>query len=288
MDVLILHGMYDETIAFLDAYRKLRPDGKVYCGLDMNSAWMKNILWGSEKVQKFATQCDIIATSCTSLRDELNINSDVNFPCRFISNAFFNSKNTPISVSVGKKSNTILTVGRIGTAQKNNQELMIAFANIEHYIPKWTLKLVGSVESSFDSFIDEYFEYYPHLRERVIFTGAIYEKQKLYAEYEKAKIFVLTSQFEGGTPNVYAEALCHGCSFITSKIDAANDITNFGILGEIYNVGETTDLAVKLLERCMKLENTLDDTYIQKALAYGERWFSWERNGKKLAFSLFL
>jgi hypothetical protein len=35
MDTLILHGIYNETKDHLNTYRKLRPDGKVYCGLDM-------------------------------------------------------------------------------------------------------------------------------------------------------------------------------------------------------------------------------------------------------------
>jgi hypothetical protein len=49
--------------------------------------------------------------------------------------------------------------------------------------------------------------------ERVAFTGAITDKAELYSEYAKAKIFALTSTLEGVTPNVYAEALFHGCMF---------------------------------------------------------------------------
>ena len=67
MDILILHGMYSETLMYLEEYRKLRPDGKVYCGLDMNSLWMAKINWSHPGVRRFAKQCDLIATSCKSL-----------------------------------------------------------------------------------------------------------------------------------------------------------------------------------------------------------------------------
>lgn len=286
MDILILHGMYDETIPFLERYRALRPDGKVYCGLDMNSGWMQNIQWDSDQVQKFANQCDLIATASSALRDALNANPRVNFPCRFIPYGFFDPNHRQIKVDIQKKTNTIITVGRIGSRQKNNQELMVAFSQIAHYIPEWNLKIIGTIEPSFQSFIDEYYTIFPQLRERVIFTGPIYDKEKLYDEYAKAKIFALTSMFEGGTPNVYAEALFHGCWFLTSEIDAANDITKHGELGETYKVGETLDLSIKLMQACMKLQVSKDNTHIQKCVAYADKEFSWERNGKKLTYAL--
>jgi hypothetical protein len=92
MDILILHGMCPETQIYLNEYRKLRPDGKVYCVLDMNSIWMAKINWSHPDVRRFAKQCDLIATSCKSLRDEFNRRYTVNFPCRYFPNGFYNPK----------------------------------------------------------------------------------------------------------------------------------------------------------------------------------------------------
>jgi glycosyltransferase involved in cell wall biosynthesis len=86
---------------------------------------------------------------------------------------------------------------------------MAAFAKVSDVLPNWTLRLVGTIEADFQTFINEYFRRWPSLKKRVIFTGQITDKQKLYEEYRAAKIFALTSTFEG-FPNVYAEALAHG------------------------------------------------------------------------------
>lgn len=56
-------------------------------------------------------------------------------------------------------------------------------------------------------------------------------------------IFALTSDIEGGTPNVAAEAFFGGCYIITSAIDAAEDMTMGGHYGDIYPIGDIDALA---------------------------------------------
>lgn len=286
MDVLILHGMYEQTIDFLDAYRKLRPDGKVYCGLDMNSYWMGRIPWGSERCKRFASQRDLIATSCKSLRDALNRNPEVHFPCRWFTNGFLNPTGITVIADSEQKENVILTVGRIGTPQKNNAELLVAFAKASRSLSGWSVRLVGAIEPDFKPFIDDYFTQRPDLKNRVIFTGPISDKNELYAEYKRAKVFALTSQLEG-FPNVYAEALFHGCKFITSDIDAADDITNFGELGIKYKLGDIDALSSALVKICSNSYKRAFEKHIPKALEYAARYFDWNRNAKKLAYMLF-
>lgn len=286
MDALILHGMYNETVGYLNAYRKLRPDGKVYCGLDMNSYWMGQISWDSNAATTFAGQCDVVATSCRTLRDELNRNPKVHFPCRWMPNGFFNATNTPVTADADSKSNIILTVGRIGLAVKNNGELLLAFAHVSKALKWWKLRLVGPIEPEFKPFIEQYFEAFPHLRDRVIFTGAVTDKAELYREYARAKLFAFTSQSEGG-PNVYAEALFHGCMFVTSDIDAADDITNFGALGLKYKRGDVDGLASALVKLASNADTAAFQKHIPKALDYANRYYDCRRNAKKLAYMLY-
>jgi len=287
MDVLILHGMYLQTLDYLDAYRCLRPDGKVYCGLDMNSSWMENINWDYRGVHQFAAQCDVVATSCSSLRDALNRNPETNFACHWLPNGFYNAGNLAVVADPDVKKNVILTVGRIGTEQKNNAELLISFARASAILEGWTLRLVGTVEKEFEPVIEQFFKKRPDLRERVIFTGPIMDKAELYAEYAKANIFVLTSLFEGGTPNVYAEALAHGCRFVTSNIDAADDITNHGALGITYHHGEYDALALAFVKLAQESGREATRRHIQQTQAYARKHFDWNRNAKKLAYMLY-
>jgi len=287
MDTLMLHGMYEQTIGYLDAYRKLRPDGKVFCGLDMNSYWMRNIQWSSAAARNFATQCDVIATSCRPLRDALNRKTSVHFPCHWFPNGFYNPTGVEVIADPEQKENTIMTVGRIGTPDKNNAELLVAFARVSNALPGWSLRLVGPVETKFQPLIEHYFSERPDLEDRVVFTGAIMNKGELYKEYAKGKVFALTSPSEGGTPNVYAEALFHGCMFITSDIDGADDITNFGELGIVYKLGDIDALSSALVKMCSNANKTALQKHIPKALAYATKYYDWNRNAKKLAYMLY-
>jgi glycosyltransferase involved in cell wall biosynthesis len=286
IDILILHGLYPQTIPYLNRYRMLRPDGIVYCGLDMSSYWMGEIKWGSQSVREFSGKCDVIATSCRSLRDALNNNRDVNFACRWLSNGFYNPTGIPVIADSERKENIILTVGRIGSAPKNNQELLAAFAEASDALNGWSVRFVGPIEPEFQASVNEYFSRYPHLKERVIFTGAITDKTELYNEYARAKIFALTSLSEG-FPNVFAEALFHGCMFVTSDIDAANDITNYGELGAIYKSRDIKGLAKTLVKICSAADKQGMSTHIPKALAYAASYYDWKRNARKLAYMLF-
>ncbi len=286
IDVLILHGMYGETIAYLDEYRKLRPDGKVYCGLDMNSHNLSRIDFSNVSILKFLKQCDVVATSSKYVRDMLNDIIEVNTPCYYLPNGFSNLLNLNINVDVKLKENVILTVGRIGTEQKNNMELLVAFAKVAHLIPDWSVRLVGTIEEGFKPRIEDFFEKFPNLIDRVIFTGAIMDKQMLYDEYAKAKCFALTSTFEGGTPNVYAEALNHGCMFITSDIDAADELTNYGELGYVYELGKVNELSECILDMSRNSSMEYFEEHIVKALAYANENYDWRKNAKKLAIML--
>jgi glycosyltransferase involved in cell wall biosynthesis len=287
MDILILYGMYKQSTGYLEAYRLLRPDGKVYCALDMNTFWFKNVDWDEEPVKLFAQQCDLMATSCRAMRDELNRFPKFRFPCRWLPNGFYNPTGLKITASAEYKENTILMVGRVGDGQKNNEELMTAFALAADELSHWTLKFVGPIDPQIQPFINQYFLDYPDLKKRVIFTGAITDKTKLYDEYARAKIFALSSRTESGTPNVYAEALFHGCMFVTSDIDAAKDITNNGQLGEEYKRGDAKGLADALIKVCSGADETAFREHIPKALAYAVRYYDWKRIAKKLAFMLF-
>jgi glycosyltransferase involved in cell wall biosynthesis len=287
MDVLMLYGMYAQSLGYLDAYRVARPDGRVYCGLDMNTHWMKNIDWDEAPIKQFAQQCDIIATSCRTMRDMLNRFTKFHFPCRWLPNGFYNPTGLKITATPEYKKNTILMVGRVGDGQKNNEELMIAFAGVSNLLTDWSLRFVGPIDPRIQPFMDWYFSQHPQLKERVIFTGPITDKAKLYDEYAKAKVFALSSRTESGTPNVYAEALFHGCMFVTSDIDAADDITKYGELGAVYTRGDSKGLAEALVKVCSNADEQAFKVHIPKALDYAAKCYDWNRNVKKLAYMLF-
>jgi glycosyltransferase involved in cell wall biosynthesis len=225
LDVLILRGPYSTYFDFLNLYRQLRPDGKVYIALDANSYWMDQIDWQAADFQLFLSQCDVIATSSRVMQQYLSAKWP--FKIEYIPNGFYNFEDVDLQVDFAKKNNTILTVGRIGTRQKNNQLLLEAFAAVADQLPTWNVKLVGAVQSEFKSYIQQYFTKFPDLKGRVIFT--------------------LTSRIEG-TPNVIAESLFGGCYQVLTNFDAASEAIADGKCGIIVN--NQLDLKRQLVEIC--------------------------------------
>ena len=245
IDLLILYGAYPVYIPLVEHYKKVRPDGKVYLATDMNIAWADRLPHESPAYKNFIHSCDVIAASCRATQKYLSAKWSV--PVDLIRNGWYNFFN--VNFDNVSKENIILTVGRIGSNQKQNHILIEAFAKVAKSLPAWKVRLVGSVEDGFKPYIEKFFAAHPELKERVIFTGLIENKSALMEEYKRAKIFCLTSNFEGA-PNVAAEALFSGDFVICSSIDAADDMTDDEHCGKIFPIGNVDALAKIFLNVC--------------------------------------
>jgi glycosyltransferase involved in cell wall biosynthesis len=130
------------------------------------------------------------------------------------------------------KENIILTVGRIGAPEKNNEMLLSAIEKLN--LGEWKVVFIGPIEKRFESVIEEFFQKNPHLQEKVIFTGAIYDRQLLFEWYARSKIFCLTS-IEESFGFVLIEAMAYGNYVVTTSISSANEITDCGQCGTIVS-----------------------------------------------------
>lgn len=282
MDKLMLFGLYNTYFDKLKLYKKLRPEGKVYLKLDANSGWMDSIDFNSDEVIEFLSNVDLISVEGKIMKKYLS--SKIPYKkIEYVPNGYFEySKNEKINYR--DKENTIITVGRIGTQQKNNEVLLEAFRLVAKEIPSWNIKLIGNIEDSFYKYIENYFDENPNLKNRVIFTGNIESKEDLIEEYKKSKIFTLTSIFEGGSPNVYSEAALNGNYVITSNIDACMDMTNDLKCGDVFDRGDIIGLASILLRRCK------NDKYIESKCEeiqkYIRDYFNYEKIVLKIDYLL--
>lgn len=287
IDCLILRGCYPSNFEVAKRYKGLHPQGKIYVGLDANSSWMDRIIWDEPKFMEFMDCCDVIGTSCKAMQEHL----EVKWPWRIehIPNGYysFDGETNDINyqnVLLNQKENIIISVGRIGSEQKAMHVLTEAFAEIADRIPEWKLRLIGDVQSDFQEYMREYFERFPQLCDRVILTGALCEREKLFEEYRKAKIFALSSICEGGTPNVIAEALNFGCVTAVTKIDAYVEAIADGKCGLASEIDDISGFAAILLELCM---NKCLDKLSEQALQYGMKHFNMEKIVAKLYELLF-
>lgn len=147
--------------------------------------------------------------------------------------------------SFEEKENLIITVGRIGTYPKNTFNLLKGFTATAK-LHDWKLKLAGPIDPAFNSEIDNFFSEYPKLKDRISFLGNL-NKPELFDLYNRAKIFVLPSNFEGFAL-VYSEAMYFGNAIITTPYTSVKKIVTEKQLGMLVEPERTAEIGEAILE----------------------------------------
>lgn len=233
IDLLFLFGARGEYMELARTYKSLRPDGIIYLKLDANIDWANSFPLSHKPFAVFLQDCDII--SCEARRLQVFLYKKWQRPVEYIPNGVY----YPLYPEAGDarfedKENMILTVGRLGTAQKNTLLLLYAYAlTFVELKEPWDLVMVGSITPDFQADCDDFCRRYPLLAPHIHLTGNIADKKTLYEYYKRAKIFALPSRLEGGSPNVFSEAAIFGCTVITTGVDAADDMTDYGHVGKV-------------------------------------------------------
>lgn len=129
-----------------------------------------------------------------------------------------------------QKENIILTVGRIGSPEKNHEMLLSALEKLD--FGEWKAVFIGPIEKKFEKNIELFYTRNPHLKDRVVFTGAIFDRQLLFDWYARSKIFCLTS-IEESFGFVLIEAMAYGDYILTTPVSSANEITSNQTIGQI-------------------------------------------------------
>lgn len=187
---------------------------------------------------------DIISAENSKIIFDINESKLFAKPIQLIPNGYYPEFE---EVNVDKKENIILTVGRIGSYQKNNELLLEAFNIFCAKFRDWKLIFVGPVTPEFQEHCEEYFAENIHLNGKIVFTGNIQNRKELRDFYLNAKIFALTSRFEG-FPLVYLEAMNAGCTIVSTENYAAFDVTGSGKYGKICEFNNSKQFATALVD----------------------------------------
>lgn len=133
--------------------------------------------------------------------------------------------------SFAEKENIIICVGRIGNYQKNTEMLLDALKSVD--LKDWKIYMIGPITSSFDlkeegdfqKKIDAFFEECPQHKDKLIFTGMIYDMKEVFEYYNRAKVLLLTSRHEGFA-NVYSQGAALGCYIMSTEVGGADVASN--------------------------------------------------------------
>lgn len=250
IDVLQLyHVTSNENFRWMIAYKLLNPKGKIYLKLDAGRDITKDFDFNASNLKMSLKRlclknCKLISIETKLLAELLTKEWKLNIS--YVTNGYYN-ENADDVIPFDKKENIICTVGRLGSEQKNTEELIDAFIEFSKNHIGWKLRLIGTTENNIEEYVEQVFDKYPNVKDKIIFCGLIENRDKLKKEYERAKIFCLTSRWESFAI-VFAEALENGCFIVTSDVDGARERVDNGKYGRIYPIEDSAKLISVLSE----------------------------------------
>jgi len=278
IDVLHMYHLSKRTLLCAMLYKKINKNGVVYLKLDntdknyFGEKYDGNLIL---KLKFFLMKFyDIISTESVDCQQYINSNFPLNL--EYIPNGFYE----PLEkIKINNKENIILTVSRIGTFQKNNELMLDAFSKIYQDIPTWKLKLVGPIDNQFNEKINSVFEKNPGIKNQIEFVGEVKDRSKLNRFYNEAKIFTLSSRYEG-FPTVYLEALKSGCYLVSTNFNVAKEITKNGEYG--FVVENENEYAQALIDTCNNIN--FNDQLQQSIQEYAVQEYYWPSTAEKLDY----
>lgn len=147
-----------------------------------------------------------------------------------------------------EKENVMVCVGRIGCYQKNTEMLLDALEKVD--LKDWRIYMIGPITNSFDlnesgnfqNTIDDFFKRNPQYKEKLIFTGMVYDQKEVFEYYNRAKVLLSTSRHEGFA-NVYSQAAAMGCYIVSTDVGGADVASNNWQYGMIVMQESSENLA---------------------------------------------
>lgn len=278
IDILNLFHFKRENILYLLVYKSLNPKGRAYVKLDMDILFFKNynsFFFSNYKLKNYLLKG--LVQAHFKLTDLFSVETEE--AAEYLKKVYPELENKLICVPNGvdnefidrsiavktfeKKENIILTVGRIGTDQKNTELFLESLLLTD--LEDWKVYIIGPIEKSFEPYIKNYFVKNPDLKDKIFFTGNISDRKEIFDWYNRAKVFCMTSRYEG-FPLAFSEALYFGNYIITAPLSCSSFVTDHGRLGYVSEANPADFAAA--------IKNTIAKGFLKPDLYQAIRSFS--------------
>lgn len=212
IDTLMQFHFSDNTLYCGNLFKLIHPKGFLYIKCD-GEYWLDEVLSKYDtkrgikgKIKKYLfarllKKTDLITIETENgyqkLQERKYCGVCLKVKSRLLENGFDQDLIDKHSIQILKpseKENIIITVGRLGTKDKNTELILKAAEKI--CLKDWKIILIGPIETNFQIQINNFLKKNPQLTEKVIFTGTITDKKELWEWYNKSKVFLLTSRNE--------------------------------------------------------------------------------------------
>jgi len=300
ISILNLYHIRIQTAIWAILFKLINPHGKIYLKCDANSNniiriqdvfFKKNIINLFKKLllSILFKKIDLITVETRNAFHKFNKflkkrNID-HKKCLYLPNGFeiekYRYHYTPDYIW-SMKENIILSVGAFGTEAKNTEILLKSFGELN--LKEWKLVLIGPIKQEFNKFIDDYFIKYSSMKDKIIFTGPIYNKTVLYNCYCKSKIFYLPSLWEGFSLALI-EAMFFMNYLVVSRLDCTMDVTSNGEYGKLVE-GDNLESNIQGLNYAINLPADTLFEMASKVRKKTEEEYNWDKITDKI-FSFF-
>lgn len=161
------------------------------------------------------------------------------------------------------KEKIIITASRLESDQKNIRLLIDSYCNSELWKSNWRLLLAGSSDDYTRAYVSSQTKSYNIQDNNIEFVGML-NRQDLFSLMTRAKIFALSSKFEGFSL-IIPEAAAHACLIVSTDVSGVSDVTCDGTLGFIakHTIDDYSkklrlaatagdDIAIEQRQHCLK------------------------------------
>lgn len=292
IDVLHLFHLARDTILYGRYFKKWNPRGKLYLKMDayndhlierkqysknpLKNFYLNQVQKGFFKSLHYASVenrqgVELVSATYPELKEKMGyLPNGVND--QFLKDSF-DQKHVEGKI--------ILSVGRLGSSDKNYELFLTALPKLSKLDCRFVL--VGPISDEFQKRIDSVFKLHPEAKEKIIFTGSISDRTKLYELYAKSSVFFLPSRFES-FGIAFTEALYFGACLVGhSGMYAYDDISSKGKYGILYEDNHSDSL-VKAIE--LALIKSDEDGFREEAKAHARNNFVWSKLTKELLTKL--
>lgn len=278
-DVVMLfnYGSLNYKLAYL--CKKYNPNIKVYIKLDMSESGFSHFYEQTfnRKVKNYferlkSNYVDFFSVESEEFYKKLKNNAMFNGRLFYLPNGVSDLSIDVNKYDISNKENIVITVGRLGIYEKNNELLLESLLKIDYEVLKnWKIYLVGPATEEFYNMICKFKED-KRIGSHICYIGNVSDRKVLYDLYAKSKIISMTSITESfGIATI--EGMYFGCyPVITNYGPAVKDITNNCSLGTVTN----SENYYNGLENAMNNLNDSDNFILKKCAMYARNKFSYK------------
>lgn len=249
-DVLLAYHLTSESLAALTLFKVRNPKGRAVLKLDMDHRALpffegprslkQQALWLAFR----ATPIDLITVETEAMARRI---------ASSVASLGHRLEVFPVGIApAGRRTSApkrriVLTAGRLGIEQKNNELLLEAIERLPlERIRDWQFWFVGSRTPALDVQLERVRRERPELSALIVVRDFVASREALAQLYDEASVYCLTSRWES-VGIVLLEAAQRGCFVVSSRVGVAEELTHGGLLGALFDSDDVDGLVRALL-----------------------------------------